>query len=587
MSEIDRVLSRAAWRLGAADFVRKLVICLTAVAGAMLAMRIGERVFAFILDWTWAWVAAGSIGVAAALLWSYLTRPSKLGVARTVDLNAGLRETLSTALCVRNENDPWSTAAVEHAGSVARRVVVRDAVQINVPRTWPLPFLLAGGFFLAGLLPQWDALSLLSGRTAVAKQEAEIVQVKAEVQKMDDALKQQLAKIDEKLGAEGEAEAPKDPANPTTPDDIRRDQVKKLTAIDERLKELRSTDQARAMEELQKKMQDLRQPGEAAPQELKEMTQALQRGDLKAASEQLSKLSDKLSANKMSEQQKQEMQKALENMAKQMEKLASDQNDLERKLNEMGLDKALANNPEALKKALEAAKHLTDEQKQQIQKACEACKNAGGKMGELAKAMQKAAQGSQGGKQGAGQQMGDLAGQLSELEMAQMKMDEIDMAQSQVQSQLQQLGQCMNGGQQAGKGGDSKGGSPDWKNGPRGNSAGRASGGKGRSVEGDFELNKQKIKGPNQGGPIIGSEVIEGGEQIRGEAKQAFSQAVEGGSKQAAEAIESKQIPREYHDAVKNYFGRLEKKAKPAGGAPAPAAPADKDAAPAQPAEKK
>lgn len=588
MSEIDRVLRRAAWRLGAVDLLRKLVVCLTAVAGAMVFMRVAERVLAFVLDWSMAWLIAGAIGVAAALLWAYLTRPSKLGVARTVDLNAGLRETLSTALCVRGEKDAWSAAAVEHAGAVARRVVVRDAVRINVPRTWPVPMLLVGAFFLVGLLPQWDALSLLSGRTAVAKQEAEIVQVKAEVQKMDDALKEQLAKIDEKLGAEGENEAPKDPAQPTTPDDIRRDQLKKLTTIDERLNELRSTDQARAMEELQKKMEELRQPGEAAPQELKDMTQALQRGDMKAASEQLSKLSDKLSANKMSDQQKEEMKKAMENMAKQMQKLAGDQKDLERKLNEMGLDKALANNPEALKKALEAAKHLTDEQKQQAQKACEACKNAGAKMGDLAKAMQKAAQGAQGGKQGAGQQMGDLAGQLSELEMAQMKMDEIDMAQSQVQSQLQQLGQCMGGGQQPGKGGSSASNSQNWKNGPRGNRAGRANGGNGRSVEADFELNKQKIKGPNQGGPIIGSEVIEGGEQIRGEAKQAFSQAVESGTKQAAEAIESKQIPREYHEAVKNYFGRLEKKAKPAGGTPPPApAPAEKDAAPAQPAEKK
>jgi hypothetical protein len=586
MSEIDRVLHRAAWRLGVADILRKLVLCLTAVAGAMLFMRLAQKALAFILDWNLAWLIAGSIGVAAALLWSFLTRPSKLGIARTVDLNAGLRETLSTALCVRNEKDPWSTAAVEHAGTVARRVVVRDAIQINVPRTWPVPFLLAGAFFAAGLLPQWDALSLLSGRTAVAAKEAEIVNVKAEVQKMDEDLKEKLAKIDEKLGADGESEAPKEPTQPSTPDDIRRDQLKKLTTYEERLNELRSSDQSRAMEELKKKMEDLRQPSEAAPQELKDMAQALQKGDMKAASAEMTKLMDKMSTNKMSEQQKKEMQKALESMAKQMEKMAGDQKDLERKLNEMGLDKALANNPEALKKALDAAKHLTDEQKQQIQKACEACKNAGGKMSELAKAMQKASQGQQGNKPGAGNPMGDLSGQLSELEMAQMKLDDIDMAQNQVQSQLQQLGQCMNGGQQGSKGGQPGSNSQNWKNGPRGNQAGRANGGKGRSVEADFTLNKEKVKGPNQGGPIIGSEVMEGGEQIKGEARQAFSDAVSGGTKQAAEAIESKQIPREYHDAVKNYFGRLEKKAKPAQpDAPTtPPAPAEKDATPAAPA---
>lgn len=588
MSEIDRVLKRAAIRLGADDILRKLVLCLTAGAGTMLALRVAERVLGFIVDWAWVWVAAGSVAVASALIWALLTRPSKLGVARTVDLSAGLRETLSTALCVRDEKDPWSAAAVEHAGNVARRVVVRDAVRINVPRAWPVPAVLAGLFFAAGLLPQWDVLSLVSGRAAVAEQQAEMIEVKSEVQKMDEELKQQLAKIDEKLGGE-DGETPKDPNQPATPDDVRRDQVKKLTTIEERLNDLRSGDQARAMEELKDRMEDLRQPEAGVPQELKDMASALQKGDMKAASAELNKLMDKSATNKLTDEQKKQLSKALENMAKQMEKMAADQKDLERKLNEMGLDKALAQNPDALKQALEQAKHLTDEQKQEIQKACEACKGASNKMNDLAKAMAKASKGQSGGKQGGEAQMGDLSQQLSQLEMAEMQMNELDMAQAKVQQQLQQLGQCMGGGKQASRQGDK--GSRAWKNGPRGKSAGRANGGSGRSVEADFTLNKEKVKGPNQGGPIIGSEVMEGGEQVRGEARQAFSEAVTGGSKQAAEAIESKQIPREYHDAVKNYFGRLEKKAKPAqpdGAAPAPApAPAQGDAPAPKPVEKK
>ena len=52
------------------------------------------------------------------------------------------------------------------------------------------------------------------------------------------------------------------------------------------------------------------------------------------------------------------------------------------------------------------------------------------------------------------------------------------------------------------------------------------------------------------------------GSQIRGEATAQFGEAVNASAVQAAEAIESMQVPREYHDAVRHYFGRLERAAK-------------------------
>jgi hypothetical protein len=60
---------------------------------------------------------------------------------------------------------------------------------------------------------------------------------------------------------------------------------------------------------------------------------------------------------------------------------------------------------------------------------------------------------------------------------------------------------------------------------------------------------------------------------VRGEAKAEFEAAVAAGAQEAAEAIDSMQIHREHQDAVKHYFGRLEKKVKDAPAAPpAPAA---------------
>lgn len=602
MNEIDRVLRRASWRIALGDALRHLVFCLSAAVAGLVLLRLSERVLGLIIDWSWAWVIVGVLAVGAAAIWTALSRPGRLSVARRVDESASLREALSTALCVREGQDSWSKAAVDYAGGVARRVVVRDAVPVRVPRWWGAPILLAGLFFLTGLLPQWDVLSLVSGRDAVKREQAEIVEAKAQVKDMNDALKEQLAKVDEKLGAEVTPEAPTGPEEAPSAEDVRRDQVKKLTSIDERLSELRSGDQARAMDELKERLAELRQPSDAAPQEMQEMAKALQRGDLKAAGAELTKLMEKSASGKLSPQDQQALDKALQSLADQMKKLAEDKQNLERMLNDMGLDKKLASDPEALKKALENAKHLTDEQRQQAQKAAQAQQQASKKLNKMAEATQKACQnaGQQGGKSGqSGQggtgQMGDLSDQLSELEMLEAKMSEMEAAQSTVRDQLQQLGQCMGGdGQMASKGAGKPSNQRGWKDGPRGNQPGRADGGRGRAVEDDYELNKQRVKGPNQGGPIIGSEVVEDGEQIRGEARQAFEGAVASGQKKASEAIENKQVPREYQDAVKNYFGRLEKKAKPANSSADPAsasdapkeepkpAPAEKDAAPAQ-----
>jgi len=48
--------------------------------------------------------------------------------------------------------------------------------------------------------------------------------------------------------------------------------------------------------------------------------------------------------------------------------------------------------------------------------------------------------------------------------------------------------------------------------------------------------------------------------QIKGEARRDFTEVVEAGRANAAEAISENQIPRKYEDAMKKYFGQLEQR---------------------------
>ena len=82
----------------------------------------------------------------------------------------------------------------------------------------------------------------------------------------------------------------------------------------------------------------------------------------------------------------------------------------------------------------------------------------------------------------------------------------------------------------------------------------------------------------NTGGPIIGSRLVYG-EQVRGESVAEFADVVEASIAESAEAFEGGTVPREYHVAVKTYFGRLQAKVKKDKGEAKLVAPAPEPAA--------
>ena len=596
MSEIDRVLSRAARRLWIGSALQASVRGLALAGVALVLMRGAQKLVAFGINWTYGALLAAGLGLLYALVWSIATRPSRLHVARVVDQGAGLRESLSTAICVRQVDDPWSRAAVDQATAVASRVVLRDAVPITPPRWWPAPLALALAFFLVGLLPQGDLIKLITGEKKVAGPDAEVIKAaQAEVDTAKKEVKEALSKVkDEDLKKQLE-EPPEPPKEPQTPEEIKLEAMKELTQLDDRLNQLKSGDNAQELQELNNRLQELKQP--AGPEtEITKMTQALQRGDAAGAKKHLEAMQKKLESGQMTPEQKQAIDKQAQDLAKQLEKMAGDRQELEKKLEEAGLDKKLASDPEALKKALEGQPGMSEPMKKLLQQqatstsgACEklgkmaaACNNPGeSKDGKPSQAGKQGQSGKQGGSgKGSGKPMGDMGDQLSEMEMAQEQLNSVSAAQQSVKIQLEKMG-----GSMAQSAGDKNGSPNDMGNAFR-KGGGRADGGRQRAADADFDLNKEKVKGQLQNGPIIGTTLMEGGEQIKGESKKQFADAVEKADKAATEAIDNKTIPREYHDAVKNYFGRLQKKAGNAptsAPAPAPAQPPAPDAKPATP----
>ncbi len=595
MSEIRRVLRAASLRMLAGSFLRHLVLALTAALVAAMVLRVATVMLGVGVDWaqvaTWGGVAI----VAVAGLWTLFTMPRAAAVARRLDEGADLRETISTALSVQGSSDAWAKAVVEAAALRARTVNVRQAVPVRAPRSWPMPLTAALALVVIWLLPiPRDVLGKQAAAEKV-KQEQKKVEVaqaesKAATAKVEDLLK----KLDPKAAEDPEAnKAGAEKPEPTTPEEISKAAIKKLEGMKDKIEKMRSdSEKAQAADALKDKLKELKN----SPGPMEEIAKNLAKGDMKAAQEALEKLQQKMASGEMSAAEKEQMGKQLESLKNQLEKVAASQKNLEDKLKAAGLDPKLAKSGEELRKALENAKNLTDEQKEQLkkqaqaqQKAGEQCQSMAACMNKMAEGMKKPGQGQGEGEQGeqgqAQQGMQELSEQMSEMEMMMAEAEQMDAAMAEAKQQLQSMcegsGQCENPGMgecQNGLYNNPWAAGNNQKQGANRGGHGQAQGGSATESPADENWTKRNFKSQTGQGPIIGSTVIQG-EQIKGESVATFEAAVNTGEATFAEAIENNTIPREYHDVIKAYFGRLAKKTegkqgaapKPAAGAQAPA----------------
>jgi len=608
MTEIQRVVNAARRRLRLAEFCRVLVLLIAVVLAGILIARLVERIFGLgAMPWRDIAIYSGTSVVAIAALWAIFKPMRDLGVARLVDEGAATREALSTALCISKEQDPWSQAVVESARRTATGVDVRRAVPFEPPRAWPWAMSLAVGLVVVWVtVPRMDVMGLFAKKQAAEKEKAEIVAVKAEVKKNEEKINELLAKAGvEVKNEQGDNTGEQKPQPPQTPEEVRRAAVRKLTDLSDRLNDLKKGERAEQLKAVQDAMQKVKQPGDGP---LTELARDLAKGDFKGANEKLDDLKQQLKDGTLSDADKAKLQAQLDKLGEQVKSLAKENKELAKALEKAGMDaqqaaemaRQMMSNPDAMKQAMQQMQNMSQEQKDALMKQLQAAMKAAGqceKMGEGMKQMSKGM--SQQGQQGQQGEQSDQQSQqgaaamsdaLSELEQMQMEAQATEAALSECKSQM--AGLCKNPGEgeigQSEQNGEWNEGDTD-RFGSGTGGAGRSGGGhNAESMAADFRTEKRKADVATTKGAIISSRLVYG-EQVKGESLAQFSDAVESGEKAATDAIESKQIPREYHDAVKHYFGTLGKKtnkAKPAT-APSPAAAPDAKPADAKPAEPK
>lgn len=549
MNEIHGVLRRAGARLLLSGLMRSLVFALSVLVGAAVVLRVVQQLFGLGVEWSA--LAPWGVGaaVAGAVVWAVLRRPDRMEVARRVDEGADLREHLSTALSVADDRGPWARATVETAAARAKEVDVRRAVPVEPPRFWPVPVAMALVLAVLWLtLPTMDLFGRQSAQAEEAERDRVLVEAVAQAEEAQRRVAELVSRLDVKPDDDDEDVAGR-PMDRRDPEAVRRAAARQLTSLQDRLEQFRRGEDGRRSDALRESMRQLRTPGDGP---LNDFARALAQGNFSEAAEALAQQMSRLSSGQMSDSERERLREQMRDLSEQLKQLSERQRELERRLEQAGIDPEKARNLDELREALERAEHLSEEQRRELmemaramQQAAQMCDGLGSCLGQMAASMSEGGLGAEGMDA-----LGEMLGQLSEMEMLAFDMEAAMQGMEEARRQLDLLAgfmECDNPGL-----GECDGGL--WGTGP---GWGQGDGGGFRdSAPVESDRTPDRARSQTQAGPIIGSRLVYG-EQVRGESRAEFAEAVAAGERIAADAIESNEIPREFERVVKHYFGNL------------------------------
>ena len=483
------------------------------------------------------------VTIVILLLW-LLKQPNRMQVSLLLDDRLGLYERFSTTLAMAASDDPFADAARSEARRTARRVNLKGHFPVRPPRCWMYAvstWLIAVVLILT--LPQKDLLGLLRKNRKQQEQARQLEQARGDVKKAADPIKaavKQLANPELEEALSELEQASKD----AKPQDIKREAIRKLGDLSEKIKNMESAVQMNAVKMLKQTFRQLRGSTDLLSQKLR---LALAKGDFAQASELLKQLQKDIAQGKLNEQQQKALAGQLQELGKQIKELAEKNAELEKELEKLGLDKSLAGlDQDQLRDALQK-QGLSSEQIEKLMKKAAASQLAMSQCAGLGSAM--AAVGG-GGNGTFPDGLGSLTDQLDGFESLSQQLMLMEFSLAEINNAIAGLGDGM---QWMGQGLYAMG---------DGGGYGEGIG----TMPGDAYLSdplqqsatkKTRATSKVGEGPVIASWYFQGA-QVKGEAQRDFTEVIQAARDSAAEAISENQIPRRYEDAIKSYFGRLE-----------------------------
>jgi hypothetical protein len=621
MSRLDRHISMVRGKLMLGQFFKGLAWSALALAAVSWTVIMVNRLVQFHLPRQGLLLLIG-MGVVVIAAWAFAIwrRPSAKQAAVVIDERLELKEKFSTALYVRPLSDPFAAAAVRDAEQTADNVSLRNRFHVEIPQR---PLIGASGVACIALLtfwlmPSFDLFHVEATRQKkieLAHHERAVAQnaVRQALVQLDNAPKQVADSESIKLARTELAEALKHPGNDPIATQQKADNaLKAMEAAKSQIKDAEKFAEAKnemkAFEALPNSPQD------AGP--ITAARDALSKGDLSQAVEQL-----KDAVEKFDKKTPDEQKKTADDMAKlaaQIQKQANDpavQQNIQKQLQQMGMNQKQA---QAMAQQMQAAANGDKAAQQQVQNAAKQLAqqmNAKNPGASQAMQQQMAAQvsqalgqmQSQANGQAQSQQLAQsasaLAQAMSQSANAQQQQNGSksgqqnaagQSAQAQAQQQKSQAGQAMqqqmqqmqamanaaqagagksgsqgqNPGQQGGSAqqlGNGQAGHGQWAQGDPANKPGQGDGGPGQAnggrpapEEAPFGVKQELSESQtDEKGKVLASSFVKAGTVV-GESKAGLSDAVLQEKQDAADQVDEDRIPRASAQAVKNYFQTLQ-----------------------------
>ncbi len=515
-----------------------------ALAGTVAILAaLAERLLAMPVRMPPALWAFGAGAVLLILVPWLLRMPSRMQASLLLDERLKLSERFSTTLALAESEDPFAQASRAESLRVVQQADLKGHFPIGLSRSW----LIGAGTWAVALgllfyLPQKDLLGFLRQCQDAERESRQIELAKAEIQESADAVKAAVQRLGDPNLAE-DLRKLDELAQAGDPQQIKREAIKTLDDLAEKIKRMQSNAEIDAADMLKQTLKRLHGSIDPFGQQLR---LALAKGDFDQAASMLREMQKELAEGKLSEEMRRKLAEQMQQLAEELQKLAREKRDLESELEKLGLDKKLAQmNPDQLRQALQKQGLRADTLEQLLKKA-EASQSAQAQCAALGQALGAAGMG--GGL--AGDDLGGAIGQLDALEAWQQQA-------LMLQASLGEISRCI--------GGLGEGMSDRW--GINLNEQQRSGQGKGigtapaasYSDPEETASATEKTRAPSQpqDGPVVASWYFKEA-QIKGEARRGFSEAVQAGRDSAAEAISENQIPRRYEGPVKEYFSQLE-----------------------------
>ena len=520
--------------------LRCSVNALLSQAAAVVALAGGVAVLAILIERLLAVTVRtpvtlwgfGAVAIVLILIPWLFKVPSRMQASLLLDERLKLSERFSTTLALAQSDNPFARAARAESLRAVQQANLRGHFPIDLSRRWyygaGIWLVVVALFFL---LPQKDLLGFLRDREKQEQQAQAVEQAQDEVKQTAQIVKAAVKDLGDPNLAEDLSKLDY-LAQAGAPEEVKRQAIKALGDLSEKIKKMQSGTEVKAAAVLQQMFKRLHGSADPFAQQVR---MAMAKGDFSQAVNLLGQLQKQLAEQTIPEARRQELAQQLQQLAKELQKLAEQKRELEEELEKRGLSKELARmTPEQLKQALQR-QGLKLEMIEQLMQKMAACQAAQGRCSGLSQAMAAAGAG--------GLVADDLSDVIDQLNAVELLQQQAVM----LQASLNEIGRCMGClGQNL------------CQNLQRGDGAGTMpSEGYMLSEEIQAGTKTTRATGKTDAGPIIASWYFKD-TQVRGEAQRGFSEVVQAGRASAAEAISENQIPRRYEGAVKEYFSQLE-----------------------------